>query len=343
MASKIVPDLVTYRYCDKVLTVQQESSEANNPADTFLQDIIQTLHVESTRHDLMLIATTRGTEHCVYHPATRHRRIITPLSPLHDWSGFRALAVRPHSNHDFRILHIVRPDSTGEYKSVIFSSETGEWSEPAADTPALPWTSDVVAAADGTLFWVEDFHCRMAVLFDPFAGYFRRLALPDDLVTQSEFHELAPPGELPVYGFDKYRMCVGAVRGRVRFSQLCRVPQSKTFNLRVWELEDGRVWRLVHEVRVRPGADTKWMYMLALDPGDGDVIFLCRDSDVYRFCVSKHEYRWVFRLSCRMVGLSDISEDVLPRYARVYIITPPVWPAALPPTFESADEDIYVF
>lgn len=313
-----------------VLTV--EGSEANLSA-TYLPSAAQRL--ESTCHDMMLMVTAAG-QWYVCRPGTRHRHVIPRRSPLHERGGFRAALAARRNSFDFRILHVGRL-SSGQYKSTVFSPESGRWSDPA-DAPALDRSCDVVAAGDGTLFWVEDYHGKKAVVFDPFVGNgtWRRVRLPKKAVTRHVVRGSGP---------NMFRIDVGVVRGRVRISQIYVAHFCAANSLKVWELEDTDTWRLVHHVQLLPDLNDhpdSWMFVLAYDPDDGDVVFLCRANNVFRLDIGVEE-RWVFKLSADGTQRRDrIDRPLIPANARAHIVTRTVWPTTAP-TFRPAHHDFRFF
>ena len=311
-------------FCDIALAVRgPEAAVLDHVCLHFIPGVGFNVFVESSSEDLLAVwgRYSEGYRDFFICNIFTKQWLRLPTPPFGDEGGPCALVYKPVDDNNnysqrssYRILqsghefaYEVNGDDTVFYLT-IFSSETGQWSEPTLG-PRLFHGMDMVSG-NGMVFWLDTERKGVAAL-DPFRShhnpkFYTFFEYPDDLATEETLYhglpvEIGPRWENLYFGSRKDTLHIGVVKGRLRLSQVLRV-RGVGFVLKLWELNYGngssdqyvstklKFWVLVHQVRLKAEVGTNWMYVLSFHPDDGNVIFLLRDTDLYRYEVERDRY-----------------------------------------------------
>ena len=214
---------------------------------------------------------------------------------------------------------------------MIFSLETGQWS-PLITIPAVPplqiwaqvigkpWTLNQVVVCNGILYWIESVTMIMVaqgiVALGPFNDFgvehCRFIALPDDIhPSVHELHSMA---------FIRLWTCMGKLRMSQLFTDVGSRLVLKVWELRCCDKNASTSWSLVHNVALEIKGG--WIYVLAFHPSNGNVVFLFRDNEVWRYDILEEKGE--------NVGQFPVEITFPDAYISLFTLRHSSWPTPVP-------------
>ncbi|KAF4400242.1 hypothetical protein G4B88_019451 [Cannabis sativa] len=210
------------------------------------------------------------------------------------WPEVRLLSV----TDDLLLLSLWRRNA--DFARIIFSSETGEWSNIIAFPYQLLWDQPPIIC-NGMIHWLSLIHDTLTadgiIACDPFhedPNYYNFIQFPLDF----------PQDERRKYCIN---IRLGLVQGRLRISLTTFITKKRrVYSVKVWELnydnnngDDGKTssWCLVHDFEKSGiGFNSKYVVVMAFHPTNGDVLFILFDNiHVYQYDIREDKMEKVYQ------------------------------------------------
>ncbi|KAM6555819.1 hypothetical protein CsatB_002838 [Cannabis sativa] len=258
----------------------------------------------SVTDDLLLLSRERGKDFMICNPFTK-QWIVIPKTPIDltgvfDYSGHGGLICKNKNDELFRYRIMLVWRRNADFARIIFSSETGEWSNIIAFPYQLLWDQPPIIC-NGMLHWLS---------------LIRDTLTADGIIACDPFHE--DPNyynfiQFPL-GFpqdERRKYCInirlGLVQGRLRISLTTFITKKRrVYSVKVWELnydnnngDDGKTssWCLVHDFEKSGiGFNSKYVVVMAFHPTNGDVLFILFDNiHVYQYDIREDKMEKVYQ------------------------------------------------
>ncbi|PON61038.1 F-box domain containing protein, partial [Parasponia andersonii] len=300
--------------------------------------------IRASVEDLVLLSRYPN-KYCIYNPLTR-QGLWLPVAPRGycfkcgfvcepNSSGYTSTNIT--DQYRFRVLHIAGFSNNWNnwndyvFDGELFCSETGKWSKlvfsfPQRLAPNLKFVADFIASRGILYSLVEGVDDNQICV----KGIVALDLSMDD--TSEEDRNRCRFIHLPAdfgrgWRARRGKVCFGMVRGQLRLSQLVKIVEEAV--LKVWELDcnnnNDADWVLVHHARLKCTEETNTS-VAAFHPYNGDVVFMLRDEEIYKFEIGEEKYKKVGEF--RGLGLYCTKEK-LPGSLRAFTLVYPSWPTPI--------------
>ncbi|GMN63157.1 hypothetical protein TIFTF001_032237 [Ficus carica] len=185
------------------------------------------------------------------------------------------------------------------FTAAVFSSETRQWNESTFrfSNTLYSW-HDMFVGNNGIIYWgFGNIKLNGTIAFDPFKDD------DDDVEEQKRCRLISLPLEFArgrAHGHSRKARLGVVIRGRLRLSQFHFLKRFNTYVLKAWELDDddhnNDSWNLVHDVGFKRNDESVVLFLVALHPEDGNVVFLTSTNGGY-------DCRHIFRYK---IGSDDV-------------------------------------
>ncbi|PON90713.1 F-box domain containing protein [Trema orientale] len=300
--------------------------------------------IQASFEDLLLVSpATAWKEYCICNPLTR-QWIMLPRPPLiRLFASSHGLVCEPNRGklgctdnniapYTYKVVLMVKEQE--RFHAVVFCSKSGKWSTSTLfSNPShlVGGSLHESFVSNRIIYWIlkrDLYEIRDIVTLDPFNS---------DITDPKRSRVIHLPVGF-VGGRQSYRdrVSYGLVQGRLRLSQLIKVVGDNSFVLKVWELncdKDGvfTSWLLMHNVSFkRPKTDK--IAVIAFHPNDGDVVFMVRNHNIYKYEIEEDKYEKVGRFPDRFLGrkFSSTRKQTFTDHLKVFTLVHPALPILIP-------------